>query len=127
VKTVLTKRNGTLVPDGGEDCPVLKMSEGESVMVDIIRKRNVGHHRKAFALLNEMFSNQDEFEDREVYRKALKLRLGEMTEVFDGAGVFELKSWAFDEMGQEEFDRTYSKIIDYCYEHGLGAVAERYW
>jgi len=83
-------------------------------VVKASKSRNYLHLKKAFALIKIGFDSQDKYESEEVYRKVLTIRSGFFDEVEgkDGKTYYFPKSLAFDNMGQEAFDKVYSAILD---------------
>ncbi len=96
------------------DLEKFKPAKGESFVVDIARRRNVGHHRKGMALLTAMWENQDRFEGIEFdpFRKWVMYQGGFFKTYFVGEKEFtEADSLRFDKMDQAEFERVYQMIM----------------
>lgn len=76
--------------------------------------RNVKFHRKAFALLNLGFENQDTYEKFEIYRKIITIRSGYYDEVIDKRGVLHFlpKSLSFEVMSAETFEKWYNDTLN---------------
>jgi len=88
-----------------------KIAVGEEVKAT--QARNVHFHRKGFALLNLGFSNQDKYEQLEVYRKVITIKAGFFDEVEgkDGHPYYFPKSISFDKMNAEEFEKWYKATL----------------
>lgn len=105
--------NGQFVIDP-VDLERFKPAVGEAFVVDIARRRNVGHHRKGFSLLQAMHQNQDKFEDISFdhFRKWVTIKAGfcQVFTVGDRDWV-EPDSLAFDKMDQDKFSDVYKGIV----------------
>ena len=124
------KTGHALAPASEADAELLsKIKAGETVKLTLTRPRNVGFHRKFFALMNLAF---DYFEppphgegsalaerievqknfDR--FRKDITILAGhyEATYRLNGDVRVEAKSISFGSMSQDEFEHLYSKCID---------------
>jgi len=78
-----------------------------------VKARNIKFHRKAFALLNLGFSNQDKFEQFEVYRKVMIIRAGFYDEAPIAKGVYFIpKSLSFEKMSATDFESWYEATLD---------------
>jgi hypothetical protein len=75
--------------------------------------RNVKFHRKAMALLNIGFENQDRYHSFEVYRKVITIRAGyfEMGEVSDNE-IPIAESLSFTSMSSERFEKWFNATLD---------------
>lgn len=78
-----------------------------------VKARNIKFHRKAFALLNLGFENQDKFELFEVYRKVIMIRSGYFDEAptKDGEVYYIPKSLSFENMSANDFDAFYESAL----------------
>jgi len=78
------------------------------------KARNIKFHRKAFALLNMAFSNQDKFEQFEVYRKVMIIRAGFYDEAptKDGEVYFIPKSLSFESMSANDFEAWFEATLN---------------
>ena len=79
-----------------------------------VKARNIKFHRKAFALLNLGFNNQDKFESFEVYRKVIIIRAGFYDEAptKDGEVYFIPKSLSFENMSANDFEAWYEATLN---------------
>jgi hypothetical protein len=82
---------------------------GEVVACDSKRSRNIKHHRKAFALIELLFENQDRFNTVTDLLVELKIKLGWYNEHITQAGevVYVPRSIAFDSMSQDDFEANF--------------------
>jgi len=78
-----------------------------------VKARNIKFHRKAFALMNMGFSNQDKFESFEVYRKVIIIRSGYFDEAptKNGEVYYIAKSLSFENMSANDFDQFYESAL----------------
>ena len=79
-----------------------------------VKARNIKFHRKAFALLNLGFENQEKFELFEVYRKVIIIRSGFYDEAptKDGEVYFIPKSLSFENMSANDFEAWYDATLN---------------
>lgn len=116
----LAKKGNAFIPaDTESQIKAHKISQGETVQCKSIDQRNYMHHKKFFALIQLCFENlpekyADHFPTPEHLREELIKLAGwkEHHKDFRGNDVYRAKSIAFDKMGQEEFEKLYSKVLD---------------
>ena len=91
--------------------------------------RNLGHHKKLYALLNLTFHNlphelEGMFKNVEELRKELLIQTGyrEKRTSIGGQEYFVPRSMSFSEMGQAEFSELYGKFLDFICAYILGGV-----
>ena len=130
----LRKIQGVLVPDSESDVEKLaSIASGETIRADIKRPRNIGYHKKYFALLDVLFDifQPDEQEERlwykgiqpiknrERFRKDIAISTGfyEMVYTLKGEVRAEAKSISFAAMDDVEFAALFSRTIDYGLLH----------
>ncbi len=79
-----------------------------------VKARNVKFHRKAFALLNLAFNNQDKYEIFEVFRKVMIIRAGFYDEAptKDGEVYYIPKSLSFENMSANDFEDWYEATLN---------------
>lgn len=89
-----------------------KIPEGD--VIKGTKSRNFKFHKKAFALLNLGFENQDKFELFEVYRKVIIIRSGFYDEAptKDGEVYYIPKSLSFENMSAESFEEWYEATLN---------------
>ena len=78
-----------------------------------VKARNIKFHRKAFALLNLGFENQEKFESFEVYRKVIIIRSGFYDEAptKNGEVYYIPKSLSFEKMSASDFEDWYDATL----------------
>lgn len=93
---------------------IKKLKVGEEYLCEIKQPRNLGFHRKFFALINMIFDNQELYNNLDRLRKDLVIEAGFYNEWADLHGELhkEAKSISFGSMKEEEFQDLYSKVID---------------
>lgn len=96
-----------------------KMKDGQTVAVTAKRARSPRHNRKFFAMLNNVFDNQDQFRSIDDLLDAVKLEVGhsELKERLNGERWREPKSISFYDMGQDEFNKFYDAAVDKLCAH----------
>jgi len=89
-----------------------KIKEGD--VIKGTKSRNYKFHKKAFALLNLAFENQDKYEVFEVYRKVMIIRAGFYDEAptKNGEVYFIPKSLSFENMSANDFEAWYDATLN---------------
>lgn len=89
-----------------------KIKIGDEVKMS--HARNADFHRKAFALLNLMFENQDGYKNIEPFRQVITIRAGFAEIAPDENGEMRAfaDSWSFEKMPQEKFEKLYKSLLD---------------
>ena len=113
----LVKKRGVFYPAYPSDKDVMdSIPVGKIVKARITRDRNVGFHRKFFALLNVAYENlpEDYNMSFDNFREELIKKAGyyESYKNFKGVEVYKAKSISFSNMDQGEFEELYSKVLD---------------
>lgn len=125
MRLLFRKNLGRLEPvdDAGQEA-MRGIKHGADVWVEVVRARNVKHHRLYWTLVNTVFENQERYETRDQLHNALKLAAGiyEPLEMPNGAIHKIPGSIAFDKMDQIEFSAFYGRICDLIAEHFLPGV-----
>lgn len=119
---------GALAPDNEDTAAFLqKKKVGAVLRCEVAEERNYGFHKKAFELVKLAFDHHcDSFgkgveykglpvePDFERFREDMTILAGYYTATFAINGEVKLraKSWAFASMGQEEFEKFYSALIN---------------
>jgi len=106
-------RSGHFAPyDTADHDLSAKIPEGD--VVKAAKSRNYKFHKKAFALLNIGFENQNRYEQFEIYRKVIIMRAGYYTMIKDLNNELHPlpDSLAFDKMGAEKFDKWYNDALE---------------
>ena len=83
------------------------------VALKIKRPRNLGHHRKFFALLKIVFENQELYKSEAALLAAIKIATGHCTPIVlaDGTRAFIPSSISFAAMDQGEFEAFWEKVV----------------
>lgn len=109
----LIKDKGRYVPCSGSDKEASdKIPNGGIVKAQ--KARNYEFHKKAFALLRLGFSNQEEIQEFEVYRKWITVKAGYYDNVKHPLAIGPLmipKSLSYEDMSAEEFEKWYEATL----------------
>ena len=125
-----------LIPSHQQDLDeIKKLPVGQPLRVKVTRMRNVGHHRKYFALLNHAYQSWEPpgadyaydaggvipEKNFERFRHDIIILAGfyEAHYRINGDIRLEPKSISFTNMGQDEFELLYDKTIDVIVKHVL--------
>lgn len=106
-------KTGYFIPFDDSDRELSKKI-GAGEVVKAKASRNFLFHKKAFALLNLGFEQQDKYTNFEIYRKVMTIRAGFYDEVINAMGNVNYlpHSLSFDEMSAEKFSKWYDATID---------------
>ena len=90
-----------------------KLKAGEEYFFEVKKSRNIKFHRKAFALFNLVFDNQERYTNLEDLRHDLTIAAGYYTERanLEGEVIREAQSIAFNKMDELAFGEYYDNII----------------
>jgi hypothetical protein len=93
---------------------IRKFPAGEIYEVEIKRPRNLKFHRKAFALMQLAYENQENYTEFDKFRRALVIEAGYFDDLrlLDGATVREAKSLSFAKMDEDDFGKLYNALIN---------------
>lgn len=101
-----------------------KLKLGQDYEAEIKNPRNVGFHRKFFALLNIGHENTLLDMPFETYRKYITMKAGFFKTYVTPKGMFyEADSISFSSMSQDQFEEVYSRVMDKVIED-IGADKE---
>jgi hypothetical protein len=90
-----------------------KLKLGQDYEVWIKNPRNIGFHRKFFALINIGHENTSLDMPFETYRKYIIMKAGFFKSYQTPKGIFyEPDSISFSNMEQEQFEDVYSRVLD---------------
>ena len=90
-----------------------KLRLGETYQVEVTNPRNVGFHKKFFAMLNVGHENTSLDMPFETYRKYMIVKAGFFTAYQTPKGVYyDPNSISFASMSQDEFEEVYSRVLD---------------
>lgn len=91
-----------------------KLPTDRDLRVEVVAPRNIGLHRKAFALLNIVWPHTN-YPTVERLRAALTIAAGFVDDVINpitGEVVWYPKSWSFENMDDLEFRELYNRLVD---------------
>ena len=79
----------------------------------VTKPRNIGHHKKYFALLNMALDNQEKFNNLDEMRYYLQMKAGyyKRVETPDGEMILP-ESISFSSKDQLAFEEIYSRVMD---------------
>jgi hypothetical protein len=120
VKIRLKKKFGVLVPSLPEDEEKMTKWANDQILEVVIKKpRNPKFHRKFFALINLVFTNQDRYKIVDDLLIEIKIRVGHYKEHIDihGEVIYIPKSISFERMEEMEFEVFYNRTIDVILKH----------
>lgn len=115
MKLFMFKDGWSLKPsDERGEKALARMGQGELVVIDLRRNRNLLHHRKFWAILNAVLDNQNKYDNDTDLLTEIKIRVGHYREYITQQGelVYVPKSISFDECDQSEFDEFYTKAVN---------------
>ena len=117
---ITLKRIGdTLIPicDKGAKS-IGQLREGDEILVDYKKKRNVGNHRRLFSMLQGVVHNSDHYQNVDNLLSMLKLKTGHFEVVVSHRGeqLYIPKSIDFASMDEELFKEFFSECIDVILE-----------
>ena len=125
MKLLFRKQLGALRPTDEEgEAALSKIANGDFVMLEFKRPRNVAHHRLFFALLNIVYANQDRYDNVKSFRTAFTIALGWFDTVFlpDGKVGLTPKSISFAAMDQTAFNVFFDDAVRLVCEKWLPTV-----
>jgi hypothetical protein len=115
MKIVLVKTlSGTIIPAYDQDKERLKrFKAGDPFMAEVTKPRNLRFHKKAFALFNMVFQNQEVYTNLDDLRYDLTIEAGYFIEGLNihGEVVKRAKSISFAAMDDLAFGEYYEAII----------------
>jgi hypothetical protein len=105
--------SGLKPADEGAEEALRKVPLDKVVAVKIKRPRNLGHHRKFFALLKIVFENQEVYASEQALLAAIKIATGHCVPLVlaDGTRAFVPSSISFASMDQTEFEAFWDKVV----------------
>lgn len=100
------------VDDVGRDI-LSHIATGNVVRAEVKRPRNLGHHRKFWALVSMIYENQTRYGSPELLLDAIKVHIGhcETMKLRDGREVLIPKSISFSQMDQTAFDQFWDRVV----------------
>ena len=106
------------------DYDVLKrLKKNTPLNFNVTQPRNYEFHKKAMALFNLGFENQEKINSFDNYRKIITMKAGFFsTEITDKGTVYFADSLSYSSMDNNKFAEVYSKVLDViAKELGLGS------
>lgn len=101
-----------------------KLKLGQDYECEIKNPRNIGFHKKFFALLNIGHENTQLDMPMDAYRKYITIKAGFYNAYSTPKGLFyDAKSISFASMSQDEFEDVYSRVLDKIIDD-IGATKE---
>ena len=93
---------------------IRKFPAGEVYEIEIKRPRNLKFHRKAFALMQLAYENQENYTEFDKFRRALVIEAGYFDDLrlLDGTTVREAQSLSFAKMDEDDFGKLYNALIN---------------
>jgi len=100
-----------------------KLKKNTALNFEVTQPRNYQFHKKAFALFNLGYENQEKINSFDNYRKIIIMKAGfYTTEITDKGAVYFADSLSYSSMDNNKFSEVYSKILDViANELGLGS------
>jgi len=97
---------------------ISKLRMGAEIFVEYKPKRSYKFHKKYFAMLNAVLSNQERFKTIEQLRQAVQYRAGyfDIYLTMEGKEMIVPRSIAFFKMEVDEFERLYNHANQVCVE-----------
>jgi hypothetical protein len=101
-----------------------KLKFGKDYKAKITLPRNLGFHKKFFALFNIAFQNSSMRMSEKAYRHYLTIKAGYFTAYTTPKGIFyEPDSISFDSMEQDDFEVFYQKFLSVVMSE-IGSTSE---
>lgn len=120
--------SGHLCPiDDAGRMAVGRLPAGETVAVEFKRPRNLGHHRKFWALVSLIYQNQTHYNSPEALCDVIKVLAGYCV-VTRGKGGREIhipKSISFAAMDQTEFDQFWDRVVTVVCEQIIPGLSRK--
>lgn len=100
--------------DEAGESALKRITQGNIVAVNVKQPRNVHHHRKFFALMQTIFSNQSHYKTLEHLLSAFKFACGHTEKIRTARGEIEIpRSISFAKMDQAEFEAFYDRAVEF--------------
>lgn len=102
------------------------LPKGEMLKVTITRPRNMGHHRKFFALMGVVFEAQSRHATMEHLLDAIKIAIGhyDLVHLSKKHTVIHPRSISFAKMDQAAFEQFYNRVIALIVERILPGTTQ---
>ena len=114
-RILVAKHLSSLRPaDAIAEAAIHGLKQGEIVTVELVRPRNIQHHRKFFAMLQTILENQEYYKSVEDLLDVCKLRIGHCRTITTARGDVKIpKSISFASMDQVAFDAFYNRACEW--------------
>jgi len=98
---------------------IKKLKVGEIYFYEVKRERNIGFHRKFFALIKMVYENQEHYSNSDDLREDLLIEAGHFIKVvtYWGEERKKAKSLSFASMKQDDFDIMYEDVLNTIVKH----------
>jgi hypothetical protein len=97
---------------------LMRMGDGECLLVSIIRPRCANELRKYFAICTAIGENQDPPRDKDSIDHELRIRAGHFDVLtIDGFNIRTPKRIAFDKLSQEQWESYWQRVEAAICEH----------
>jgi len=115
-KLVLVKRRDGLLEASNDhtlEATKLIPVDGE-IIVTWDDKRNAKNHKRYMSFISATFDIQDEYDNKDIWRKILQIKAGHFDAVVDKKGKTHYwpKSISWDMLGEVKFRELFKQIID---------------
>jgi hypothetical protein len=108
---LIKRQDGAYIPHDDFDYQDSQKIKAGTVIESKRAHRNYKFHKKAFALLNTGFKNQEKYATFEIYRKVMTILAGFYDEVVSKRGIEYLPhSISYESMGVDKFDSYYEAM-----------------
>jgi hypothetical protein len=96
-----------------------RLRDGQTLVMTAIGRRNPKQHSKFFAVLKEVFDNQEQFKSEDDLREATLIEVGhcELREKLNGERYKVAKSISFGALSQQDFEPIYEACLDAWAQH----------
>ena len=114
MKLSVQKIDGAFYPKGETAIEAMQTLANQEYVINLTNHRNPAFHRKAFALLNVIFDNQEGFTNFDCFRSWITIKAGYfVTGVTpNNSTFFDAKSLSYEKMDAETFERWYNSVIN---------------
>ena len=117
---------GVLKPVDDDGRSFIARKQGKTLRCEVTEPRNIGHHRKFFAMLNIVLQNQDHYQSIDQLLNVCKMRIGHVESVMTKHGLIEWPasiSWA--KMDQDAFEAFYDRAVKWVCLEVIPGLAEK--
>lgn len=108
-----------------------KIKDGTEVMVEVVKKRSLQHHKRFFALVHFCWEHQPEpirYETAEAMRAAILISAGHRVEIHLPGGTvgYMASSIAFDKLDQVGFNDLWRNSCDAIQKHYVPGITDEH-